>query len=556
VNSYQDVLARLQAAQSDDERAWITLQFNLDKQSKDVRDAVQAAAVLHWFDHKVLNYVLETPLTDAAFSTLVSLPYIEAFSERGWNVHEKTRDMLCDKLWQEDASRYRKLSRRAATWRRKYNPADLVWRAEATYHSLLAGERNAEQAFINLSIDWLNHDQYDVLEFLIRPVLKAAQAGRLSGRGAAWALFFGARIDYIFGRKQEAKEALTQALTIKTDDAPLIVNCTETLGDVYRTLEELPLARKYYESAQSKLRALKFHLGEANCIHSLGLVHMALSEIPQAIACNESAMRIYRTLNNHLGIINCIHAQGSINAFTAKFSQAKGDFEKALKMYSGIKNQLGEANCIKSLAMLASEEDEPDAALAYFDDAIQRFEDLGITSEKARCYNDIGNLYNYSQRFHESIASYTRAIEITAEVHFFTNRAEPYMHLGDFKAAQNDLDAAAAINPNYYYMQFNRGRLDLWLGQAQSALGHFDLALEQRPHYGEFHLWRAMALVLNGAVWEEELQTGLACTYLIRQIKEVADALDKLSPTYGIQFEGLRTVLQTELAARISASRI
>jgi hypothetical protein len=44
--------------------------------------------------------------------------------------------------------------------------------------------------------------------------------------------------------------------------------------------------------------------------------------------------------------------------------------------------------------------------------------------------------------------------------------------------------------------------------------------------------------------------------YLVRQIKEVADALDKLSPTYGgIQLEGLRTVLQAELAARISPSK-
>ena len=231
MNPYQDFLTRLQATSSDEERAQITLQFNLDNQSKVVREAVQAAAVLHWFDHNVLNFVLETPLSDAEFNALVSLPYVEAFPERGWNVHEKTRDMLCDKLWHEDVSRYRKLSRRAATWRRKYNPADLVWRAEATYHSLLAGERNAEQAFINLSIDWLNHNQYDVLELLIRPVLNAVHANRLSGRGAAWALFLGARIDYVFGRKDEAKEALIHALTIKTDDHALIVNCTATLAE-------------------------------------------------------------------------------------------------------------------------------------------------------------------------------------------------------------------------------------------------------------------------------------------------------------------------------------
>lgn len=552
MNSYQNLLMRLQTAQSDDERAWITLQFNLDNQSQVIREAVQAAAVLHWFDHKMLNFVLEISLTDVEFSALVSLPYVEAFPERGWNVHEKTRDMLCDKLWNEDVLRYRKLSRRAATWRRKYNPADLVWRAEATYHSLFAGERNAEQAFINVSIEWLNNNRYDVLEFLIRPVLKAVQTGKLLGRVSAWALFLGAKIDLTFGRKYEAKVALIHALTIKTGDYVLIANCTSTLGDVCRNLEDLPLARKYYESALSKLRDLNFSLGEANCIHSLGLVHAALFEIPQAIECYELAMTIYRKMNNHLGVINCIHALGSIRLQKAEFSPAKVNFKRALKMYSDINNQIGEAICIRSLALLACEENESDLAFSYFEDAIQRFDNLGISCEKAKCYNDMGSFYYYSHCFDESISFYNKAIEIVSDVNYLTNRAEPNMLLGKFQDARNNLDAAAAIDSNYHYMQFNRGRLDLWLGKVQSALSHFDFAVEQRPNYGEFHLWRAFALALNGAVWEEELQTGFTLTYLTRQIKEVADILDKLSPIYvGVQLESLRTALRTELTIRI-----
>lgn len=634
MNPYQDLLERLQTAQSDEDRVWITLQFNLDTQPEAVRKAAQAAAVLHWFDREMLSFVRETPLSEEEFGTLTSLPYVEEFLGRGWNIHEKTRDLLRDKLWREDRPLYHKLSRRAAAWCRKYHSADPVWQTEATYHALLAEERKAEQAFINLGLDYLNHFQYAALEALIRLVSNSVQANRLASRTAAWTWFLQANLDYPFSRYREAKEALLQALGVHSGEQMLTANCIFTLGKVHVSLSESSQARERFHEALPIFHAIEDRLGEANCIHALGEVHARLSELSPARVRYEEARLIYRAIGNRLGEANCIQALGKVHAILTEFPQARGRYEEALLIYHAIGNFLGkanciqelgdvhatllefpqargryeealliyrangnrsgeanciqslgevhlrlselsqarqcylealliyraieerrgEANCIMSLGGVTGEEGKQDEALAHFADAMQRFSALGIVAAEASCYGNMGNFYANIRHYPEALSAYNKAIELFHDVNFHINRAEPYMQLGDFSAAQLDLEAAAALNPNNGYLHFNRGRLALWQGQMQMALEYFDQALAQWPEYGEFHLWRALAQALNGAAWEEALQAGLTRTHLARQIKETADALDKLVQTYdAAPLEGLRLALEAALAERTPA---
>jgi len=224
---------------------------------------------------------------------------------------------------------------------------------------------------------------------------------------------------------------------------------------------------------------------------------------------------------------------------------------RALTIYRNIGDRLGEANCIQALGKVAGEEGKLDAALVHFVVAAQHYEALGLLAEEAACYSSIGNMFNNSRRYPEALTAYGKAIELFPDVIYYTNRAEPHMHLGDFSAAQQDLDAAAALNSDYAYLHFNRGRLALWQGQAQAALEHINRALAQCPEYGEFHLWQTLAMALSGAAWEAALQTGLERTHLVRQIEEATEALDKLAQTYGaVALEGPRAALQAALAAR------
>lgn len=143
-----DLLSRLQAAKSDEEREWLVMQFSLDNLDPGVRDAVWAAAIPHWFDVNFLAALLDKPdlgsLLD--FRSLTALSFVELFPDRGYNLHERSRALLLRRLWQDDSTRYRKFSQRAADYCHQQDEADTSWRIESIYHLLIAKpERGATE---------------------------------------------------------------------------------------------------------------------------------------------------------------------------------------------------------------------------------------------------------------------------------------------------------------------------------------------------------------------------------------------------------------------------
>jgi len=128
-----DLLARLQAARSDEEREWLVLQFNLESLDPALREAAQAAAIPHWFDAEFLAVILDRPAdeTRPLFERLIALSFVEPFPGRGHDVHERTRALLLNRLWQDDRERYREWSRRAAAYCERRDRSDPAWRIEA-----------------------------------------------------------------------------------------------------------------------------------------------------------------------------------------------------------------------------------------------------------------------------------------------------------------------------------------------------------------------------------------------------------------------------------------
>jgi len=608
MNSYEELLRRLQAAQTESQRALITHEFHLETQPNVVRNALDVAAILHWFDLETLNALLGTPLSEEEFNALLLLPYIEEFPERGWNVHEKTRDLIRDQLWKESNGRYRELSRYAAAWFRKYHSSDLSWRIESIYHALHAKERNAEESFINFCIALCNDNQFDMHEALVRLVLNAVQAGRLGGGVAAWALCQQALICIRYSRYREAEVILNQALNINCTDKFVIANCLKRLGDSYMGVSDWLQARKRFKESLVLFSELKMPLSEANCIRSLGDVHVILSELPQAKKSFDVALKIYRNLGeslgqantisslgdvykaqldwskaaryyeqarkifsmrgDRLGDANCLRDLGEVHSVLLEFPQALKFFEAALtiyreigerggaancllslgqvhlalsdfpragecyksaeSIYGDIGSRLGQANCIHLLGEMLGEAGDSDSAVKYILDATQCFENLGMTDDVANCYETLGRVYFNEQNYLASIEVFNKSIDIFPEVTNHIGRAKSHIFLGDFCAAEHDLQMAAAFNQKYEYLYFNLARLALFHGQLENALELFDKALAKVPESGEFHLWRAFALAMNDCPWEDELEIALNRVYLVRQIKEGVLALEML----------------------------
>ena len=111
-----NLLSRLAAAQSQEERTWITTESLLSTLSPDLRSAAWAAAIPQWFNAEFLAALrpeLSGRLPELYYE-LQKLPFVEPFPSRGHNIHELTRKAMLDHLWLENREEYTILSTRAA----------------------------------------------------------------------------------------------------------------------------------------------------------------------------------------------------------------------------------------------------------------------------------------------------------------------------------------------------------------------------------------------------------------------------------------------------------
>ena len=122
-----DILNRLRTAKTEDEREWLVMEFSLNSLSSTLQDAVWGAAIPHWFNADFLTYVLGNQLNDSDFKSLIRLSFIEVFSDNTYNVHERTRKLLLNELWQNKQTYFRELSKRASDYCTRQDQNDTQW---------------------------------------------------------------------------------------------------------------------------------------------------------------------------------------------------------------------------------------------------------------------------------------------------------------------------------------------------------------------------------------------------------------------------------------------
>ena len=147
--TFDEVIARLQQAQGDPEQLVLaTVDVTLAGRDERLREALEAAAIPHWFDERILAHLLDADPAEAAVlrERLVALPMVESFAARkGWNVHEATRLALRRKSQSSPHGRFLELSAKAAAYWGQAGD-DVVFQIEALYHSLISHpEAGADQ---------------------------------------------------------------------------------------------------------------------------------------------------------------------------------------------------------------------------------------------------------------------------------------------------------------------------------------------------------------------------------------------------------------------------
>ena len=135
-----ELYRRLQAAHNDRfEMALIFLDHHLPKQSKQLQDAFEIAALGHWFNASILarHFRVNESTAQAWIDQLSKLPFVEPFVERdGWNVHDATRTAFRRRMAQDQFERFSDLSRRLADCLTAIRIEEQV---ERLFHRLAAG---------------------------------------------------------------------------------------------------------------------------------------------------------------------------------------------------------------------------------------------------------------------------------------------------------------------------------------------------------------------------------------------------------------------------------
>lgn len=184
-----DFLKHLEKAKGDPHaQSVLAAEFALTAQPEEdrgpLRAALDAAAVLRWFDVSLLGKVLEVLDEEARtrFEALTSLPFVERYRMSDTdlrNIHEGTRLGWRKKLADETPDRFRGLSLRAAE-AFSGDPAP-TRRIEWIYHLLCGDPNRGAIELERLNRDWSSRARLDERYALATALRELEETGLVSG---------------------------------------------------------------------------------------------------------------------------------------------------------------------------------------------------------------------------------------------------------------------------------------------------------------------------------------------------------------------------------------
>jgi tetratricopeptide (TPR) repeat protein len=352
-----DLLQKLMAAQTDEERSWIVIENLLESLPEDVKSALWALAIPHWFDADILA-ALCPELADHAdeiYRQLQTISCVEMFPERGHNVHELTRNQLLDRLWQDNPERFRELSAKAASYFADGNKPEM--QIERIYHLVIAEPANENSELFNLAQLWSNNYRKAEVESLILNLHQHIAANRVTVAVKAETSFWDGKIKFRFYQATAALESYEAALSFYSEIGDWLgeANTLQEIGDVLLFLERSNEALQWYEVALTYYSEIGDCLGKANTLKALGNVLQFLKQSTEALEKYEIALSFYREIGTCLGEANTLKAIGDLFRLLKRRIEALEKYEAALAFYRKIDAHLGEANTLKAMAMLAED---------------------------------------------------------------------------------------------------------------------------------------------------------------------------------------------------------
>jgi DNA-directed RNA polymerase specialized sigma24 family protein len=270
------------------------LRFNLDGLAPPVAEAVWTAAIPHWFDIEFLSTLLGVQVSAELFRRVTGLSFVEIFSDRGHNVHERSRDLLLDHLWKRNSDRFRQLSIRAAEYCAKRDKTDIAWRIEEIYHLLVADPDRGIAAMHASCREWFGPPSFaeDKVEAMVRAAAEHGDAERLPKRAKNWIAFWKKRLDITYGKADQAE--LSALKPAASDDPLLAAEIALASAEAYRRDNDYAAALPIYRTALEQFSQSGDRLGAAEAELGIGHSVLPIQGFDAARPHFEEASRQYR----------------------------------------------------------------------------------------------------------------------------------------------------------------------------------------------------------------------------------------------------------------------
>lgn len=355
-DNFSDFLQRLEAVKGDPQaQAVLAAEFALsarpDVEQAFLKTALDAAAVLHWFDIGLLEEILEISLEEAEASVdiLKTFTFVEYFRREEnevCNIHEITRLGWRKQLAREDTERFQGLSMQAAA----YFANDLTpsGRIEWIYHLLCTESGQGATELEKLYRDWcltVHHEDIYGLALVLREL---EDSQMLESRARAWALIVIAWSQELHGETAQLADLANQILTLAKvhGDLAAEVEALVLIGDVSQTLGKLETAQTAFESSLTILQKLAecdpgnigWQREQGGAYNRVGDVLQAQGKVEAAQAVFEQALGISQKLaeldpsnagwQRELGV--ALNRMGGVLQAQGKLEQAQAAFERSL----------------------------------------------------------------------------------------------------------------------------------------------------------------------------------------------------------------------------------
>ncbi len=367
-----ELLARLMKADPA-ERQWLLLESVLESLSVKVRQAVWAVAVPHWFDDRILAALCPELANQSTeiYQALQALSFMEVFEGRGHNIHEATRSLLLDRLWNDRTDEFKLISARAA----EYFEEDESNVAEWLYHKAV-GEPIG-----------------DVMNQVMRPL------------------------------NNQFRRSESEAI-LKTLDEQIITHRVESnvgaevaywQGELHRQFYESDEALEHYARAIEIFRQLGDRLGEANTLYAIGDILQFKKQTDEALENYARAMQIYRQVGARLGEANTLCAIGDVLQFKNQTDEALENYACAMQIYHQVGDRLGEANCLQEFGNLA---EETEKKLQFLQDAQQLYVAIGSLYSQSRNLCFIARAQESQGNLSAALESWTISRDLAIEINY------------------------------------------------------------------------------------------------------------------------------------------